>query len=114
MKYIKLFESNENFLEVDRSEFINLLHINIEPNAKKKIEDWCQKYKYNLYGEHKLTIVAMNIIKLFEADIFQADDEWFSIRLFLNKNIIYYKCDQIEGLIDCLNYIKETKFEFKS
>lgn len=47
--------------------------------------------------------------------IYQFEDEWFLIRVDIPYNLsyVYYKCDQIDGVIDCLKHLenrdKDTK-----
>ena len=38
-------------------------------------------------------------------------DEWYYVKYYSKKNYdkIYYKCDQFDGLEDCLKMIKENE-----
>ncbi len=123
MKYLKSFESvNTNFYEEisipEADRFIYNNHIFFEENIIDKlldifIENNIDKDNISLEVENKGGYVRMTVFILSMEFIFHSlNDEWFVLlyegdipRLFNTGNTFVsrvFKCDQLEGLVNCL------------
>lgn len=82
----------------------------------KKIDDFFDKFDPNYTIECKGGILEIRYQHNFIADIFKYNDEWFVLELMVvdddddddgyeENDYVYYKCDQIEGLINLLEYL---------
>lgn len=95
---------NEYFEEISVGEWLELLHNVINFNESNI------KYIGNFY---KIQIKDTNAYKkkfksLIMSDYYfrliELEDEWFLVDDLIND--IYYKCDQLDGVIECLKYMK--------
>lgn len=64
---------------------------------------WTYTDNYVRYNLHLLRIRHFNKRLEKRCHIFKAEDEWYYVKVGEGKRIYYYKCDQIEGLIECLD-----------
>jgi hypothetical protein len=42
---------------------------------------------------------------------YKTDDEWYFVVSFNKRPAANYKCDQFDGLLECLEYIKNQAWE---
>ena len=129
MKYLKLFENhNDYYTQINSTEFDRL---NLEPFTKNELEfiyDNKGKLSMNAYDGvwresswfghkfKKFFIKNFKYISLFSPfnsgsiEICKSSDEWYYVEYVGN----FYKCDQLDGLIDCIQYcISLNKFKPK-
>lgn len=123
MKHIKLFEDTQkSFWQISEEEFENTWDDN----------------KFISFDEHDITDIQKLepkavlvpkppfkrekiIIRGEDIDIHKSDDEWFWVEVLIAEGddvyedeankVDYYKCDQIDGLIDCLQHVNQEKEE---
>lgn len=130
MKYLNKFNesNNEFFEEIKREEFYELSSKSIRfTNSEKESITNCVPVTFlkngilstNPNGEYfgikepHIKSFFRNILTYFNSYIeismsgFKLPDEWFVVKLTLDNNFTYYKCDQLDGLIVFLNSIKE-------
>ena len=113
MKYIKLYES------LGYEEISRLKSEEIRKNKKELSDKQIEKIKTivdklinpDSYGSNstKLTIfIYKGDIELYISEI---GDSYYNVSFhYCNNSIMkYFKCDQIEGLIKCLKFIKYFK-----
>ena len=139
MKYIKLFEDvSETFTKISKSEY-NMLTCgepNIGSDLHKSDRDTIE-IQEDFIRNNWVDFSKSDILKLKENGykgklmpmdcdwfdgsnksfllvdfyyIFKMRDEWFYITPAGNQ---YYKCDQINGVIDCLNQLSRHKYSTK-
>ena len=59
------------------------------------------------YGEDSTQKTLIFIGKSFRVDINKCNDEWYYIEYSPSYDRdCYYKCDQFDGLLNCLDYLK--------
>lgn len=127
MKYLKLFENNNGFVELTEMEFRNIIIPNGIIYSNEEAEDISlpelQEIK-NIAGDYDVdltkSIKATKMCKVYVRkkgslsgtgiiySITKLKDEWFFLEVFVVGNLSdrkYYKCDQISGLIDCIKKI---------
>ena len=101
MKWIKLFEgfnTEDYYKEITYLEYCNSDGVNFE-----------QKYydKLNRYYRDEVFRDGDDILMVksgYYVNIYQTDDEWFLVYMRTPSDEFYYfKCDQYEGLIKCLD-----------
>jgi hypothetical protein len=121
--YSDFFKKVDGFVKISEIETDSF-----EEYEKEKIRDCLIGWASSHDGEVRmsLTIESPEINdtkKSFSVDIIKKKDEWFNVRFIksntkLNKNKlyapltehetpIYFNCDQIDGVIACLEYIKK-------
>ena len=128
MRYIKLFESTESgYKEIEGSTYNDNIHRCLrfdttETNILYKLAhtyNRCQSYDWN--NETRFTVekiieskdnkciyIRYNIYKCFDDWFYVAEEKGYirAIDRLKSFNIIYYKCDNIEGLLNCIkNYL---------
>jgi hypothetical protein len=123
MKYLKLFESNSYFTEISEQEFDRLydgVFTEIDPYEISKIE---KTISYTYDKElvlHRMGVGAYRVVfrsngmwfrevrKNMSMNIYQLSDEWYYMWLHGDDDSgdddIYYRCDQFEGLIKCIEF----------
>ena len=136
MKYIKLFESYNNyFFEIDRDQYDKLLNKKEEfdelllQKLYKEIldEEWIkskmdEEFTWNTFGE-EFTLeepviderTGKNKVKSI-IQVYKLNDEWYLTAMHRSSWISnYYKCDQVDGVIELINNlynnINESKVE---
>ena len=89
------FETHLNDETIDGYHFLKFTDSEIE-QIQNEIELDITKSSYN-------SILLMDILgkKYVKYNVFKCSDEWFVVQIF-GKQIHWYKCDQIDGLIKCL------------
>ncbi len=102
-----------SWLTFHHSDYVELSNINgLIPKLKELYHDFnidIKKNRYYNYIEmHDTQVHKSNFIKP-QIRIHELADEWFVVRKYPNHKDgnRYYKCDQIEGLVDCLDYIQK-------
>ena len=129
MKYIKIYEEFEDsYFEIDEEEYKfrlngmekgrNILDYNIVSllnSIGKARESWLDftskekrilRKKFDVINKYKKDSKSISIrVEDGVADLSKLPDEWYYVHLCVNKSDTYYKCDQWEGLMDCLNDI---------
>lgn len=113
MRYLKIFEDFEDKLYsiVDP---IGIADNRVAFNDYKlsKLSEECKKLGRKTYTNPKSDPTKITITGLFSTDyldLLSFEDDWFMlIDLYAIPDSIYYKCDTIEGVIQCLkdNYTK--------
>ena len=116
---IKLFEdfSDDQFIEINRKTFFKLVEMLTE---NKFLIDFTDKEKEELlkFGEINISsyiefpdvyvdgyiYIDINMPSIFTVKVFKTNDDWYYVSCY---NDTYYKCDGFEGVINCLNSIKE-------
>ena len=103
MKYIKLFENNKDGYEVithdDFMRWPMKSMVSISERNINIISRILSKYISLSNINVNKNDLGYNYFALEFGDyIFESDDEWF----FLVINNRYYKCDQLDGLLNCL------------
>lgn len=103
MKYIKLFENySDGFSEYKYSGVENDKRFTIG-----KLEDFTKEEidQISKTGNVKLSYVGDTIFYFEIIKISKFKDEWYLVSVYggYNEN---YECGQFDGLINCLNYLK--------
>jgi hypothetical protein len=66
-----------------------------------------QSHEENRHQECNLFGISISIINSslveFYLLIIELEDEWFLMRIRRNDDMVYYKCDQLEGLLKCID-----------
>ena len=134
MKHIKLFESFEDdtYFEIDEKEyrlktwgFLNHdLNIDILTHLQNMLDftnsTWQSfsnrekrilRRDFSVINKYKKNGNDISLrISSYRMDLIKAPDEWFYIKSSIEgskeEDVTYYKCDQFDGLIDCLNDLK--------
>lgn len=126
MKYLKKFnESSEYYEEIFTDDPIisNDKDVEIE-FTKNEVDDIISLYdnrifSINLRGWKEGTVIfdgsAVQEIqinnKFYTYIIYKYDDEWYTLSLrFVNNDWTHYKCDQFEGLLECLKEKTKVKY----
>ena len=111
MKYLKTFESKsvEKFEHISEDEWVDLIKLSIDfpENQIEEIQSLftetirkCKVY----YSPHPyLYLSATN----WHFEMNCLPDEWYLVRSGGSGSI--YKCDQFDGLLDCLEFLKIKK-----
>jgi hypothetical protein len=105
MKYLKLFEDNEYYTPISRSEFIHSYN-NLSTFTDAEIESLRMRFNFKIeVSKDDQIILSKNRDTI---SIYKVEDEWFYVDLgnfFFegsregnDKIIHFYKCDQFEGL----------------
>jgi hypothetical protein len=126
MKYLKLFENNSFFTEIDDNEMIEIFcspyylgYSNNEFNIIKRVI--ANKFKLYAIIIHKSSKQELPNIgttyrlgdKILKrridnegVNIYRLEDEWYYVRHIKDGyKRKFYKCDQLDGLIKCLESI---------
>ncbi len=121
MKHIR--EYNDTYKKISDTEYLHMKIKSDVTSIRSDFGEYPDKYKSN-YIEHisklglkvsyrsalRQAMIPLYVkdghIYILQTDIFETDDEWFYVKSMpSNADTVYYKCDQIEGLIDCLKQI---------
>lgn len=96
---------NEDYYkEIDRQEFINLLAniIPIDPLFYKMVDTAIKRYRC-VMRKDGIDIIRGGICN----SVYSLKDEWFLVHRSNGRdNNVYYRCDQVEGLIKCIRKLK--------
>lgn len=108
MKYLKLYESfDSSYFEITGQEFNLPLEYNDNPYGMiRKLRSILPDVEYTSLSSESNSISFQSSIGIFIIKF--GSDEWFKVR-FNPKNepkISYWKCDQLDGLINLLKYLK--------
>lgn len=110
-KEISLFEYELVVMESPYSGDLSNLS-NIEFDKVRKIFDFKKLRYFNNYAMfgYESEIYLYEVISdEFFLNLFSFKDEWFYVCFrYPDQNEICYKCDQFDGLISCLNFIKDN------
>lgn len=115
MKYLRLFDSlvSLNYKEIDREEWniadgmidvskktIDIIESKI-PGCILGIQNVSVKYTNNV--EDRINIIIGEWTNI-NVNISEVEDEYFTVKLLKRsgQKEIFFKCDQITGLIECL------------
>ena len=111
---IKLFEEyNQYYTKSGEEEFYDLCHENTlvftddEINILNKELEVDISLRNNVKYDDKHTYINFTFNKNYTKEriyMYKIPDEWYIVEHDI-ANIAYYKCDQIEGLLKCLNDI---------
>jgi hypothetical protein len=142
MKYIKLFESFDIIPE--RDFYLNFISNGFEKTSNgmlnnDEVENLTNsdllkiksllgdKYKYTLASISEASNMKNSRLDVYEDTytagetffIVKLRDDWFMVYFkkeisYKNTHTSYYKCDQIDGLLNCLSSIKETHINEKN
>jgi chaperone required for assembly of F1-ATPase len=113
---IMKFESylDKYYEEVDGIEFSKFIPIKMDDKEVETIKNKCslplthriiQKYDYLTHEKKKTDQVSDQVIKFDRTDVYKAEDEYYYVRISnydWDRQIdqtTFYRCDQIEGLI---------------
>lgn len=114
MKYIKLFESHEKVFESNEKFYVS---INMEAYNELKEMSIPVKRTYerlvNIFPSYEIIIKNDRDYLLIKREspissrkifIYALKDEWYSLAVSFDLEQFeeYYKCDQWDGLLDCL------------
>ena len=124
MKYLKEYSNYESYTKIDGDGIFNTMLLtctglfadkeydvirNIFPNLKVKNDyDW---FEFD-DDEIRLKLITISNYGKFNIAVFKEPDEWYYVKYIENhydnldgKNL-YYKCDQLNGLKECLEMLK--------
>ena len=121
---IKLFEeyNDQQFEEIDYDIFADIYHndwanfIELTQGERSKLFSLYGKV-YPIKNRVDVTITFQDIYLII--DIIKLSDDWFYIGADLRQilpmsNEIAYKCDELTGVINCVNYIVDkTRKEYE-
>lgn len=110
---IKLFEDFNSYSSITLDEYNILLYSDsvidvtrqtlnlIRLEVSKKTRKYCYSNIFNYTGiGHKY--LYLDVTKS-QVDILSLKDEWFIIKIKINSgNILYFKCDQMHGLLSVI------------
>lgn len=101
-KWNNVVEFNDSTIKILNDEIIdNIVH-------KIKLSE--SNFRLTIYGRQRHSNLKIGLLKLMEwkdkllFEVYQYPDEWFILDDFSGK---YYLCDQLEGLIKCIEDIKK-------
>ena len=106
---IKLFEEySEYYQEISKIQYDSIIgndkFVNLY-NIITLLEKYFLNLKFNKNHMNRMATIDVyyerNEKYLF--DIIESEDEWFYISTYYEGK--FYKCDQFEGLIECIKYI---------
>ena len=122
MKYLKLFEDlGQDYFVSSADEYREMAYAYLTcPFTKREIEMLeslgLEKRVFHLknpceanlrYRSNDGTDIGSYTYK--DIDIYKCNDEWFVVQIItlseiriMRDEVLYYKCDQIDGLIECL------------
>ena len=128
MKYIKTFESKEvSFFEITKEESWILKHLPFNERYANLIVDLFTKNTRrdrfrsfrNIKNHYSLILTLHDGLSTYTIKIQEQADEWFSVIIdkkqpvWPNNENFYYKCDQIEGVVELLiskNFLTIKRF----
>ena len=104
-KEISSFDVNRINKKFNIKSFLEKFNIKSKNTFFKKSDNFyfdCPTYE----NRYWYTILQCKKAGTYEtiANIFYDDDEWYYV--YSSKNKKYYKCDQLEGLEECLRFLK--------
>ena len=115
---MNIFESLKSYQEVDMSEYNSKIfnddvgHEDTTMEDDKKLRKFIQGLNIDNWTLNRETgffdlVLIRDFIKTTYVEIFKIRDEWFYVKV--NNGIEYnrYKCDQWDGLFDCIKNIVE-------
>jgi hypothetical protein len=109
MKNIKTFEGFFNYLYKDiKKKSTDILYNRIYPGTEETIT-FFDRHSMEQETEKEKGILS-KYRKFKNVDIMKFNDEWFSVMIYLNRSPVgtmYFKCDTIEGVIQCLDDNKQ-------
>ena len=109
MKYLKEYNHKKDYIEISEGEYISY------KDDSKKLDMFSNtelKAIQTILPSAKLNSFSKNIFLYNIIDIYKDNDEWYYIDICIHFNGYYYKCDQFEGLMDCLNML-QNKYKHK-
>lgn len=133
MKYLKLFERHniESWYKIDRDVGSHINHIDwkcLDKNQIKMVVDAGEgviRQTEYIHDDRTLGVLSRTqseISTFFKLDthsvnISQSDDEWFMVVIYSHNfyyryvgyTCIYFMCDQMDGLIDCINHLLDVR-----
>lgn len=120
LSYIKLFESadlyqktdmwikstpagfNKPISEADRDKLISIFPVLRKPIEVEKAYTSRTKLVYKRPESRSEHGIGLRI----DVDILTDHDEWFYVRVIIQRGIntihLYFKCDQFDGLVECI------------
>ena len=119
MKYLKLFES-KNYKSIDDDEYEKFIAVDMTDH--QKIINMLFNYKfinedeynncrmnknYNTELDYKNITISEITICTSIISIMKGEDDYYYISIINEVMDDYYKCDQLSGLNQCLNYISK-------
>ncbi len=98
MKHIKKYI---NYEEISRVDFFSQIRKDTTSDIKRRLElEFPTLLIFKTEGTYRFNIKNGVLVVIFESR-----DEWFYVFVDYPKQDMYYKCDQFDGLIDCLKQI---------
>jgi len=113
MKYLKKFNesSNEYYQTSEYNEWIDVIYSKSVEFEQKYVDEIKSRLKTEYYriNQHS-NFIEIVYDRWSNYEIGQAQDEWFYVRKEVqdimsgpyNESYVYYKCDQLEGLLKFL------------
>lgn len=127
MKYIKLFENEYYEINSREWEDFKILYFTIDETIKimevfKKLNIINDDQFYdivdtlknpvtdNTYLYHEDNIyIYLESIEIGEVSIYKGEDDYYYINPYIDGNNLFYKCDQLKGLINCIIFLSKQK-----
>lgn len=124
MKYLLKFNENKNEfftkispvesqrlingLDVDMNSVKNYLEREWKSFTEVEIKEINKLMKFNLDSKNP-ALIRSDLKKSFYFSIVKISDEWFILNFSSGIKRYDYKCDQFDGLINCIKYLKTNK-----
>ena len=112
MRHIKLFEgfnTEDYYKEITYLEYCNSDTVNFEQKYYEKLNRYYRDQVFSAEpslerdGDDILMVRFNTYESGYYVNIYQTDDEWFLVYMRTTSDFSYFKCDQYEGLIKCLD-----------
>ena len=123
MKYLKLFEmNNKSFIRIDLRTYTDSITAesvdDISTSDRRSIREiFGLEFYFQTNYQIRWELPSIECVILIYKDgkhlicaITKLKDEWFLVKYFpeaSDEDYRFYKCDQIDGLVDCLNLIRQ-------
>jgi hypothetical protein len=117
MKYLKYFENNTILYHriLGYSNILEFINKRVSVEMDKSLIDLIlQQNKYVISKKLNNNAILITNIGCHEIEIRSYEDEWFLLIAATEDSDdswseYHYECDTIEGVIQCLNYVKNQK-----
>ena len=121
MKYLKEYnDHSKQFCKIDQNEFLDYVKKTLsfttsEYNTIKSINDSAELYnsinKMDNFNRISLSIYKYDMYKSVRTKritLYKTEDEWYYISCNISSSLSFYRCDQMTGVLDCIEYIKNN------
>ena len=130
MKHIKLFESLNKYVQVSSADYERRSQ-KFEPFSESEIS-YISNHIHNItanYGlvfevrqaENRFELITYSLVITYSSPIHPVPPNYFLLNIkkcdddyFYVFDFLYYKCDEMEGVINCITDIIKTKFDKKT